>query len=177
MPALHTPMCHGSNKPRKVLNKSLKTRIENKRCNLLVTRALYVYIIPPRSMHILGHDHCSGHDSCRVVWDFTECMQCCRDGSCGFGAFPTFGAKALKFTWQFDFELTYVGVGMLVSASLPFSMPFCATVQHLPFVCSHLYTLACGNTGLSKMATSSACCDTLNRGYATLIQSVCSHEY
>ena len=31
--------------------------------------------------------------------------------SCGFGKFPFFGEKALKWQWQFDFQLIYVGSG------------------------------------------------------------------
>ena len=31
--------------------------------------------------------------------------------SCGFDAWPSLGIKALGYTWQFDFELTYIGVG------------------------------------------------------------------
>ncbi len=31
----------------------------------------------------------------------------------GWGKFPTFGLKALKWTWQFDWSLTYMGVGGL----------------------------------------------------------------
>ncbi len=53
-----------------------------------------------------------------------------RAGDCGFGSFPTFGTHALKYTWQFDFELTYVGVGMLVSALL--STALCAMLS-IPF--------------------------------------------
>ena len=29
----------------------------------------------------------------------------------GFDGFPTFGLNALKWTWSYDFSLTYIGVG------------------------------------------------------------------
>ena len=31
--------------------------------------------------------------------------------NCGFNMFPSLGIAALNQTWQFDFSLTYVGVG------------------------------------------------------------------
>ena len=31
--------------------------------------------------------------------------------NCGFNMFPSLGLAALNQTWQFDFSLTYVGVG------------------------------------------------------------------
>lgn len=33
------------------------------------------------------------------------------DYSCGFNTWPTFGMAALKYTWNFDFQLNYVGAG------------------------------------------------------------------
>ena len=33
----------------------------------------------------------------------------------GWDRFPTFGLKALKWTWQYDWSLTYIGVGAAVS--------------------------------------------------------------
>ena len=31
----------------------------------------------------------------------------------GFSAFPTLGLKALKNTWNFDFQQVYIGAGMI----------------------------------------------------------------
>lgn len=31
----------------------------------------------------------------------------------GWDGFPTFGLQALKWTWHYDFSLTYIGVGAL----------------------------------------------------------------
>ena len=31
--------------------------------------------------------------------------------TCGFGAFPSLGIDALAYNWNFDFSLTYIGVG------------------------------------------------------------------
>ena len=31
--------------------------------------------------------------------------------ACGFANFPTLGLKALKWGWNFDFQLIYVGAG------------------------------------------------------------------
>lgn len=33
------------------------------------------------------------------------------DYACGFGVWPTFGFAALKYTWNFDFQMNYVGAG------------------------------------------------------------------
>jgi uncharacterized oligopeptide transporter (OPT) family protein len=33
------------------------------------------------------------------------------DYSCGFAAWPTFGFAAMKYTWNFDWQLNYVGAG------------------------------------------------------------------
>ena len=35
------------------------------------------------------------------------------DNCSGWDKYPTFGLKALKWTWQYDWSLTYVGVGAL----------------------------------------------------------------
>jgi len=34
------------------------------------------------------------------------------DYGCGLGAWPTFGFKAFKYTWFFDFQQNYIGSGM-----------------------------------------------------------------
>mmetsp|Transcript_1238 Transcript_1238/g.3007 ORF Transcript_1238/g.3007 Transcript_1238/m.3007 type:complete len:690 (-) Transcript_1238:366-2435(-) len=44
------------------------------------------------------------------------------DGSCGISNFPTFGMKAFKWTWSFDFAINYVGVGMLCGHAVNYSM-------------------------------------------------------
>lgn len=33
------------------------------------------------------------------------------DYGCGLGAWPTFGVAAMKYTWNFDWQLNYVGAG------------------------------------------------------------------
>ena len=38
--------------------------------------------------------------------------------TCGFGAFPSLGIDALAYNWNFDFSLTYIGVGACCSALL-----------------------------------------------------------
>ena len=44
--------------------------------------------------------------------------------SCGFSNFPTLGIGALQWSWNFDFQLIYVGAG----ASLRFSVPLPAVM-------------------------------------------------
>ncbi|KAK3158604.1 hypothetical protein QOZ80_2AG0139270 [Eleusine coracana subsp. coracana] len=48
------------------------------------------------------------------VWSFFQWFYTGGD-ACGFVQFPTFGLKAWKQTFFFDFSLTYVGAGMIVS--------------------------------------------------------------
>ncbi|CAN0840847.1 Metal-nicotianamine transporter YSL1 [Linum grandiflorum] len=43
---------------------------------------------------------------------------------CGFNQFPTFGLKAWKQTFYFDFNTTYVGAGMIVSHQVNLSLLF-----------------------------------------------------
>jgi hypothetical protein len=39
--------------------------------------------------------------------------------SCGsWEGFPTFGLKALKWTWNYDFSLTYIGVGACIVSAI-----------------------------------------------------------
>jgi hypothetical protein len=33
------------------------------------------------------------------------------DYACGFAAWPTFGMAAMKYTWNFDWQMNYVGAG------------------------------------------------------------------
>ncbi|BDA49724.1 probable metal-nicotianamine transporter YSL6 [Coccomyxa sp. Obi] len=42
--------------------------------------------------------------------------------ACGFTSFPTFGMSALNYRWNFDFALTYIGVGMIVPYVVAYSM-------------------------------------------------------
>ncbi|XP_072988681.1 probable metal-nicotianamine transporter YSL9 isoform X1 [Typha latifolia] len=48
------------------------------------------------------------------IWSFFQWFYSGGDG-CGFSQFPTFGLKAWKQTFFFDFSLTYVGAGMICS--------------------------------------------------------------
>ncbi|KAF6266546.1 OPT oligopeptide transporter protein-domain-containing protein [Scenedesmus sp. NREL 46B-D3] len=40
----------------------------------------------------------------------------------GFARFPTFGLQALRYTWNFDFSLPFVGLGILAPISVTWSM-------------------------------------------------------
>ena len=46
-------------------------------------------------------------------WFFSATGDACG----GFNGFPTLGLKALKWTWSYDFSLTYIGVGALRCAA------------------------------------------------------------
>lgn len=50
-------------------------------------------------------------------------------GDCGFSEFPTFGLKALKQTFYFDFGLTFVGTGMICPHIVNLSMLFGAVIS------------------------------------------------
>eukprot|EP00878_Enallax_costatus_P027358 GHUV01029438.1.p1 GENE.GHUV01029438.1~~GHUV01029438.1.p1 ORF type:complete len:402 (+),score=44.57 GHUV01029438.1:959-2164(+) len=41
---------------------------------------------------------------------------------CGFGVWPTFGFKALEYTWNFDWQHNYVGAGMICPHIVNWSM-------------------------------------------------------
>lgn len=47
-------------------------------------------------------------------WFFSATGDACG----GFNGFPTLGLQALKWTWSYDFSLTYIGVGE-AAARLP----------------------------------------------------------
>ncbi|KAK6936639.1 Oligopeptide transporter, OPT superfamily [Dillenia turbinata] len=49
--------------------------------------------------------------------------------ACGFSQFPTFGLKAWKQTFYFDFSLTYVGAGMICSHLVNLSLIFGAVLS------------------------------------------------
>ncbi|XP_050385618.1 metal-nicotianamine transporter YSL3 [Argentina anserina] len=48
---------------------------------------------------------------------------------CGFAQFPTFGLKAWKNTFYFDFSMTYIGAGMICSHLVNLSLLFGAVVS------------------------------------------------
>ncbi|KAL4187452.1 hypothetical protein AMTRI_Chr09g19060 [Amborella trichopoda] len=48
------------------------------------------------------------------LWGFFQWFYSGGDG-CGFSQFPTFGLKAWKQTFYFDFSMTYIGAGMICS--------------------------------------------------------------
>ena len=50
----------------------------------------------------------------------------------GWGGFPTFGLQALKWTWQFDWSLTYMGVGGLLDNYWFSSSYFFACLSSIP---------------------------------------------
>ena len=59
--------------------------------------------------------------------------------TCGFGAFPSLGIDALAYNWNFDFSLTYIGVGALSAGPcsawlLPLSVT-CYLPCTWPFLC------------------------------------------
>lgn len=45
----------------------------------------------------------------------------------GWDKFPTFGLKALKWTWQYDWSLTYIGVGAALCL-----LHLSTCIDHLP---------------------------------------------
>uniref|UniRef100_A0A6V7QTP8 Uncharacterized protein n=1 Tax=Ananas comosus var. bracteatus TaxID=296719 RepID=A0A6V7QTP8_ANACO len=63
------------------------------------------------------------------LWSFFEWFYSGGDGSCGFAQFPTFGLKAWKQTFFFDFSLTYVGAGMICSHLVNLSLLFGAILS------------------------------------------------
>lgn len=52
--------------------------------------------------------------SVSFLWGFFQWFYTGKEG-CGFAQFPTFGLKARKQTFFFDFSMTYVGTGMICS--------------------------------------------------------------
>ncbi|XP_065847091.1 metal-nicotianamine transporter YSL3-like isoform X1 [Euphorbia lathyris] len=53
--------------------------------------------------------------SVSFIWAFFQWFYSGGDSVCGFAQFPTFGLKAWKNTFYFDFSMTYVGAGMICS--------------------------------------------------------------
>ncbi|KAK3158603.1 hypothetical protein QOZ80_2AG0139260 [Eleusine coracana subsp. coracana] len=63
-----------------------------------------------------------------LLWSFFQWFYTGGEG-CGFVQFPTFGLKAWKQTFFFDFSLTYVGAGMICSHLVNFSTLFGAILS------------------------------------------------
>ncbi|RHN68994.1 putative oligopeptide transporter, OPT superfamily [Medicago truncatula] len=63
-----------------------------------------------------------------LLWSFFQWFYA-GDGQCGFAQFPTFGLKAWKNTFYFDFSMTYVGAGMICSHLVNLSLLFGAVVS------------------------------------------------
>ena len=80
----------------------------------------------------------------------------------GWDQFPTFGLKALKWKWQYDWSLTYVGVGKL--HWLPLSMRRCASSGSM-IICSMSYPahrmliggFCCGKFGTANARMTNTC--------------------
>ena len=51
------------------------------------------------------------------------------DYGCGFTAWPTFGFAAMRYTWNFDWQLNYVGAGMICPHVVNWSMLFGAVLS------------------------------------------------
>ncbi|XVF12730.1 hypothetical protein REPUB_Repub08aG0144700 [Reevesia pubescens] len=49
------------------------------------------------------------------LWAFFQWFYAGGDDRCGFAQFPTFGLKAWKNSFYFDFSMTYIGAGMICS--------------------------------------------------------------
>ncbi|KAJ6307889.1 hypothetical protein OIU76_017635 [Salix suchowensis] len=68
--------------------------------------------------------------SISFLWAFFQWFFTGKDGSCGFSHFPTFGMKAWKHTFFFDFSTTLVGSGMIVSYLVNLSLLLGAVVSY-----------------------------------------------
>ncbi|XP_065881897.1 metal-nicotianamine transporter YSL3-like [Euphorbia lathyris] len=67
--------------------------------------------------------------SISFIWAFFQWFYSGGDSVCGFAQFPTFGLKAWKNTFYFDFSLTYVGAGMICSHVVNLSLLLGALVS------------------------------------------------
>ncbi|XP_022739050.1 metal-nicotianamine transporter YSL1-like [Durio zibethinus] len=67
--------------------------------------------------------------SASFMWGFFQWFFSGKEG-CGFKEFPTFGLKAWKQTFFFDFSLTYVGAGMICSHLVNLSLLFGAVLSY-----------------------------------------------
>ncbi|KAL5071256.1 hypothetical protein RYX36_022143 [Vicia faba] len=63
-----------------------------------------------------------------LLWSFFQWFYAGGD-HCGFTQFPTFGLKAWRNTFYFDFSMTYVGTGMICSHLVNLSLLFGAVVS------------------------------------------------
>lgn len=66
--------------------------------------------------------------SVSFVWGFFQWFYTGKE-ECGFAHFPTFGLKAYKNTFYFDFSLTYVGTGMICPHIVNLSLLFGAVIS------------------------------------------------
>ncbi|KAI3882076.1 hypothetical protein MKX03_006286 [Papaver bracteatum] len=66
--------------------------------------------------------------SISFVWGFFQWFYSGGE-ECGFGEFPTFGMKAYKQTFYFNFSSTYVGAGMICSYLVNLSLLFGAVIS------------------------------------------------
>lgn len=67
--------------------------------------------------------------SISFLWAFFQWFYTGKEG-CGFSQFPTFGLKAWKHTFFFDFNTTFIGAGMLVSHLVNFSLLLGAVLSY-----------------------------------------------
>ncbi|GMH09584.1 hypothetical protein Nepgr_011425 [Nepenthes gracilis] len=66
--------------------------------------------------------------SLSFLWGFFQWFYAAKD-SCGFKQFPTFGIRAWRQTFYFDFSMTYVGTGMICSHLVNLSLLFGAVLS------------------------------------------------
>ncbi|CAM8962428.1 unnamed protein product [Rhodiola kirilowii] len=67
--------------------------------------------------------------SMSFLWSFFQWFFSGTQSTCGFSLFPTFGLKAFKQTFYFDFSMTYVGAGMICSHLVNLSLLFGAVLS------------------------------------------------
>ncbi|KAI3453325.1 hypothetical protein Pfo_009988 [Paulownia fortunei] len=67
--------------------------------------------------------------SLSFLWGFFQWFYTAKE-ECGFSQFPTFGLRARKQTFYFDFSLTYVGTGMICSHIVNLSLLLGAVLSY-----------------------------------------------
>ncbi|GLU17581.1 hypothetical protein SLE2022_339420 [Rubroshorea leprosula] len=67
--------------------------------------------------------------SISFLWGFFQWFFSGKEG-CGFSQFPTFGLQAWKQTFFFDFNMTYIGAGMICSHLVNLSLLFGAVLSY-----------------------------------------------
>lgn len=67
--------------------------------------------------------------SASFLWGFFQWFFTGKEEECGFVQFPTFGLKAWKNSFYFDFSMTYVGTGMICPHIVNLSLLFGAVVS------------------------------------------------